>query len=43
MLNADKRGALAHNARLIKDEYKLDAVIQLWENLIQDAAAGGKR
>jgi glycosyltransferase involved in cell wall biosynthesis len=43
MLNADKRGALAHNARLIKDEYTLDAVIQLWENLIQDAATGGKR
>lgn len=42
MLNPEYREKLAHNARLISDEYPLDAVIQLWEDLIQQAAEGGK-
>lgn len=41
MTNPGARETLAHNARLMKDEYKLDAVIQVWENLIRGAATRG--
>lgn len=39
MLNSDERRRLAHAARSTPDEYRLDAVVQRWDNLIRQSAA----